>query len=488
MVTGRTTYRGIAVLAALAAVPILPGAVGVASADDVPHYRMAEGATKIAGSPKSTDAPSLKPGLHTDAIKRGEHKWYAVNLDARTNAYFSAVAAPTPGTKVEDYGDKLTLSVQDSNGTTCGSEARPSFNGGGMAYPIADYVTRRIGADRTECQKAGPYYLVITREGSETSGPDTWPLEINYLNEPRLEGSTPAKPGQGTWSTATPAPRTDATKRSARGGTGFNDAGSVASGVWKDRIRPGETRFYRVPVDWGQRLNLSAELPNATSSRTSAFLARVLGLAVYNPARGAVGNPSFVSYTGKPAAAKEFTAPVDFGNRFDSTGSVNAMRFAGWYYLAVSLHPDAAQYFPKGAELTLRVDVRGSAKAGPGYAGPAGAFSVTPEDRETAQKGQTAQEAAKSGTLMTVAYAGIGTGVVLLLGLGAWTLVARRSAAGAAGPSAGPGAAVGPATAGGPGGAVTAVGPAGRPSLPGQSTDSTQQASQNPRFGPPQGW
>ncbi|USA02272.1 hypothetical protein NCG97_18950 [Streptomyces lydicamycinicus] len=226
-------------------------------------------------------------------------------------------------------------------------------------------------------------------------------------------------------------------------------------------------------MDWGQRLNLSAELPNATSARSSAFLARVLGLAVYNPARGAVGDPSFVSYTGKPAAAKEFTAPVDYGNRFDSTGSVNAMRFAGWYYLAVSLHPDATQYFPKGAELTLRVDVRGTAKAGPGYAGPAGVFSVTPEDQETAQKGQTAQEAAKSGTLMTVAYAGIGTGVVLLLGLGAWTLVARRSAAGAAGPSAGP------AAAGGPG---------GRPTLPGQSTDSTQQAPQNTRFGPPQGW
>lgn len=473
VVTGRTTYRGIAVLAALAVVPILPGTVGVASAEGVPRYRMAEGATKIHGTAGSADAPPLKPGLHTDSIKRGEQKWYAVNLDARNSAYFSAVAAPAPGTKVADYGDKLTLSVQDSSGATCGSEARPSFNGGGMAYPIADYVTRRIGADRTECQKAGPYYLVISREGSATSGRDTWPLEINYLNEPPLEGSTPAKPGQRTWSTATPAPRTDPTKHRAKGGTGFNDAGSVDTGVWRDRIRPGETRFYRVPVNWGQRLNLSAELPNATSSRASAFLARVLGLGVYNPARGAVGDPSFVSYTGKPAAAKEFTAPVDYGNRFDTTGSVNAMRFAGWYYLAVSLHPDAVQYFPKGAELTLRVDVRGTAKAGPGYAEPTSVFSLTPEDRETAQKGQTAQEASKSGTLMTVAYTGIGTGVVLLMGLGAWTLVARRSAARAAGTPAGPGA---------------VVGPGGRPSLPGQSTDPTQHAPQNRQFGPPQGW
>lgn len=490
MVTGRTTNRGIAVLAALAVVVILPGAVGVASADTVPGYRTGDGATAVKGSTSTTDAPQLKPGLHTDSIKRGEQKYYAVTLDDRTSTYFSAVAAPRPGTKVADYGDKLTVTVQDSDGTTCDAGAHPSFHGGGMAYPVADYATRRIGADRTGCQKAGPYYLVITREGSAASGSDTWPLELDYLDEPPLKGTTPARPGLGSWSTVTPAPRTDTTKRSAKGGTGFNDAGSVDSGVWKDRITPGETRFYRVPVDWGQRLNLSAELPNAPSG-TSGFLARMLGLGVYNPARGAVDDLSFVAYTGKPAAAKEFTAPVAYGNRFQPTRAVSAMRFAGWYYLEVSLHPDAARYFPKGAELTLRVDVRGTATAGPGYAEPADTFSVTSGDRESARKGQTAQQAAKSGTLMTVAYAGIGTGVVLLVGLGAWTLVARRSTAGVPVAAVGRGGPGGSGGAGGPGEQPSLPGQPGQPSppgQPGQPTQSTQQARQNPQFGPPQGW
>ncbi|MGW7572746.1 hypothetical protein [Streptomyces sp. NPDC054765] len=472
MVTGCTTNRGIAVLAVLAVVTILPGAVGVASAGSVPGYRTGDGATATKGTPSAADAPQLKRGLHTDSIKRGEQKYYAVTLDDRTSAYFSAVAAPKPGTKVQDYGDKLTINVQDSNGAICDSGGSPSFSGGGMAYPIADYATRRIGTDRTACQKAGPYYLVITREGSASSGTGAWPLELDYLDEPPLKGNPPAQPARGTWSTDTPAPRTDTTKRSAKGGTGFNDAGSIAAGVWKDRITPGETRFYRVPVDWGQRLNLSAELPNAPSG-ASGFLARALGLGVYNPARGAVGDVSFVSYTGKPAAAKEFTAPVEYGNRLNPTHSVRAMRFAGWYYLEVSLHPDAAQYFPKGAELTLRVDVRGTAQAGPDYAGPTGTFSVTPEDRNTARKGQTAQEAAKSGTLMAVAYAGIGTGVVLLAGLGVWTLVARRSAA---------------AAAVAPTGAVAVGGPGSQPALPGQSAQPTQQGQQKRQFGPPQGW
>ncbi|MFI6765762.1 hypothetical protein [Streptomyces sp. NPDC050355] len=459
--------RAVAVLAALAAVTVLPGTVGVASADEVPGYRTADGATAVTGTASATDAPQLKPGLHSDAIKRGEQKYYAVTLDAKHSAYFSVAAAPKPGTKVEDYGDKLTLNVQDSSGATCDSEASPSFNGGGMTYPLADYATRRIGADRSGCQKAGPYYLVITRKGSATSGPETWPIELDYLEEPPLKGNTPAQPGEGTWSTAAPELPTDPTKRSAKGGTGFNDAGSVATGVWQDRIRPGETRFYRVPVDWGQRLNLSAELPNTSAGTASGFLARALRLAVYNPARGAVGDGTFASYTGKPAGAEEFTAPVDYGNRFNASREVSAMRFAGWYYLEVTLHPDAARYFPKGTPFTLRVDVRGTAKAGPGYAEPTSVFSVTPEDQEAAQKGQSAQEAEKSGTLMTVAYAGIGTGVVLLVGLGAWTLLARRSAAAAQG---------------------AAGGPEAQPVLPHQPTQSVQQAQHTRQSGPPQGW
>ncbi|WP_237323666.1 hypothetical protein [Streptomyces sp. MOE7] len=240
-------------------------------------------------------------------------------------------------------------------------------------------------------------------------------------------------------------------------------------------------------MDWGQRLNLSAELPNASSGATD-FLPSALGLAVYNPARGAVGAPNFVPYEGKPAVAPAFTAPVDYGNRLNPTDSVNAMRFAGWYYLAVSLSPNTARYFSKGTELTLRVDVRGTAKAGPGYAEPAGTFSVTPEDQEMARNGQTAEEAAKSGTLTTVGYAGIGAGSVLLAGLGAWTLAARRSAARAlAGPGVGPGG--GPGTGPAPlPQATTQAAPsssANRPTQPGRPGEQTPHQQQ---FRPPQGW
>ena len=474
MVTGRTTNSGpgrlrqtLAALAALAAVAVLPQTAGVAAAADLPGYRPAADATKTTGAARTSQAPQIKPGMYTDSIKRGEEKYYAVALDAKSSAYFSAVAAPKPGSKVADYGDGLSIAVKDGNNSVCGSQARQSFRGDGTAYPIADYATRTIGPDISSCQEAGLYYVVVSREGSATSDPTPWPIELGYLKEPAVKGAAPQQPREGSWSTVTPPPPTDAVKHAARGGTGFNDAGSVGDGVWTDRIKPGESRFYRVPADWGQRLNLSAELPNATAG-SQDFVSGALGLNVYNPARGMVEGGRFVSYAGDPAEVKQFTAPVAYGNRFDSSDAISVMRFAGWYYLEVTLHPDTAAYFPKGADLTLRVDVRGTATAGPAYAGPAGDFSVTPEDRDMAAKGQTEQEAEKSGTLQLVGYAGIGAGVVLLLALAVWTVVARRRVARAPVPAA-------------PG-----IG-RGSGHFPQQGPPAPQdQRSQ--QFGPPQGW
>ncbi|MEU9110721.1 hypothetical protein AB0D04_02685 [Streptomyces sp. NPDC048483] len=465
---GRGTRTGLAGLAALAMVTVMPGAVGVAAAEDVPTYKPASGATKINGTVVATDAPQLEKGLHTDSIDRGEEKYYAVDLDARSSAYFSVVSAPTPGTKVEEYRDKLSIRVQKSDGTTCGSDTSQYFHAGGTAYPIAAYTSRDIGKQETQCQDPGPYYVVVTREGSPTSGTDQWPIELGYLNEPALKGGTPAQPGET--STTPPKLRTDLAKRRA-GGTGFNDAASVNTGVWKDRIRPGETRFYQVPVDWGQRLNLSAELPNASSSKPGSYLSDALGLHVFNPARGVVVDDNFSSYNGEGAEATEFTAPVAYGNRLNASEKVRAMRFAGWYYLEVTLNSKAAQFFSKGTDFTLRVDVRGAKHAGPAYSEAAPDFTVTNEDREMARTGRTPEEMEESGTLRIVAYAGIGTGVVLLTGLGAWTLVARRRAAGAPGAPGTPG----------PAGALPQQ--AHQPPHPQQ----TQQGDQTLQSGPPQG-
>ncbi|WP_432092314.1 hypothetical protein [Streptomyces sp. bgisy100] len=425
--------RCLAALAALCAVAAVPGTAVADGAQGLAEYRTAEGAQAVEGTASSANAERIEPGIYTDSIGRGETRYYSVTLDATSTAFVSAVAVPKPGTRVEDYSDSLDVVLEDNDGNECGS-GEVSFTGNGMAYPMGNHATRRIGADVLQCQRRGPYFLKVERGGKATSDPGRWPIEIRYMSEPGLKGGASAGQEPGSWSTATPAPLTGtAARKEARGGTGFNDARSVAEGIWKDRIRPGETRFFRVPVDWGQRLNLSAELPNAAGGQqgvSAPFITEALGLTVYNPARGLVDDDNFAAYQGKQTAATLFTAPVEYGNRFRTETGVPPMCVAGWYYLAVSLHPKTEAFFPKGADLTLRVDVKGEPKAAPRYRGDAvkAGFGVSDEDREMAEQGQTAAESERSDSRQLVAVAGFGAGTVLLLGLGAWTLAARRRA------------------------------------------------------------
>ncbi|WDV32214.1 hypothetical protein OIM90_15665 [Streptomyces sp. AD16] len=68
--------------------------------------------------------------------------------------------------------------------------------------------------------------------------------------------------------------------------------------------------------------------------------------------------------------------------------------------------------------------------AGPRYAGDAGPFQVGDRERDAAEAGRSDAEVARGETMAVVAASGIGTGTVLLVGLGVWFWVARRGAAG----------------------------------------------------------
>ena len=402
-------------------------------------YEISEDAKKTAGASSSADAPQVEPGLFRDRIGPGEEKYYAVNLDAKSSAHVTATAIPTPGTKVT-FRDGLTLTLQNTNGDSCGTS---DVSGSGeTAYPITVKASRLIGDQNSEsCREKGPYLVHLERKAGRTS--DSWPVELSLKREPGLKGSIPAPvpgtEGETDDNNARPTPPSG-TAKSAKGGTGFNDARALDSGVWKDRLRPGETRYYRVPVDWGQRLYARTEIPNsqARGSAPSGYIGNGFRMNLYNPARGALYNEEFQSYDGDGAKFDRYTNPVRYENRFADDAS--ATRFAGWYYIAVTAGTDMAQPFPEGTPVTLRVAVKGKAKKGPAYDGDAGAagFGVSDEDREMAAEGLTAAEVQHNNTLRTVGYTGIGAGAALILVLAAWMLLARRRPATAVPSATGP--------------------------------------------------
>ncbi|MGW7254623.1 hypothetical protein [Streptomyces sp. NPDC054834] len=430
----RTAVRFAVTGALTGAAVALPG--GIAAADGTTTgtpggYAFAPQARTVKGTAGTTGAERLEPGeTYRSSLGKNAEVYYRLALRDRATAYVAVTAVPPPDAKVSAT-DGIRVSLQDADGTTCSNDTA-GFGGGLSPRPVTALGTREAG--RALCQGAGTFYLVVSRVDATGSGSgggssaQDWSLEIAPVTEPpRAEAAGTAAPE--AWNSTTPEPLTG-DPRTRAGGAGFAGARALDQGVWDTRIRPGQTIFYKVPVDWGQQLYATAEL--GSSAGDGGYVTGALDLALYNPARGDVTDLPR-GYSGRQTTvALAPLPPVEYVNRYAASGQVSAMRFAGAYYLAVHLSGQVADAFgDKAFGLTLRVRVQGTPHAGPGYTGksaPANLFEITDGDREAAATGG----APGGGTAMkALAAGGIGTGTVLLLGLGLWTLTARRRAAAA---------------------------------------------------------
>lgn len=428
----RTTAA--AALAALGLFAALPGAaVAAGTPQPVPAYRGAEGAQAVEGKPSTAGAPELKAGsVYKDSIAPGE-RYYRLNLDDRSTVYVSGVLQPPAGAKV-GYSDVLEVDVLTIENRSCmGSPGRAGF--GYDPVPVSA-VGARVRQEDAACQGGGTYYVKVTRETAKDGDQAAWPLELRVQREPELGGSNAPAAAPSVWPSASPTlPGSDAAPRT--GGTGFNDARALDSGVWSDELRPGQTLYYRVPLDWGQQLGLAAELSAGQLTKDSGYASPGLSVSLYSPYRSLIDGED-ASYDGKQAGLTlPRTPPVAYENRFASDRKVGSVRVAGWYYVAVTMAGKVGEFTKEAVPvpLTLRTQVIGAPGKAPAYAEDlaAGGFGVGAGDRTAAKEGTTAVEAdaaaANRSVMRVVAGAGFGTGTVLLLVLGGWILLSRRRTA-----------------------------------------------------------
>ncbi|WP_433572295.1 hypothetical protein [Streptomyces sp. CA-251247] len=416
-----TVLRGVLLGVVCGALLAPASAVAVSPSGPAAAYRTAPDAKPVHGAASSAEGPRLRPGTYTDTVSAGERKFYRVVLDDVSNAYVSAVLAPPPGSPV-GATDGVRIALESADGEKCSVSNDVTF-GSSTARPVADYATRRIGKGR-ECQAAGDYVYSVEWIGSGAgSGARDWPLELKYMTEPGV-GDGAQTPAPSSWATRPADPVTGAAK-GVDGGSGFNDAPAVGHGVWKDRLSPGESRFYKVPVEWGQQVFLDAEFAGTATGR-AASVPDGLRLTLFNTGRGFVKNEA-TGYRGGPSEVSLGTAPAAFANRTSPRDDTGAMRFSGWYYVRVSLD----QRVDTALSLTLRVGVEGDRVEGPAYTGDAVAagFGLSDEDRAAAQAGRASSGSGTGNSALykAVGYTGIGLGTALVLILAVWTLLARRS-------------------------------------------------------------
>ncbi|QEV22399.1 hypothetical protein CP975_17760 [Streptomyces alboniger] len=436
---------------------VLPGQAWATGASA--SYGFAEGAETVDGATSSAEGHRLNAGkVYKSSLPRVGRRFYRLELRAEESAYVAVTAVPASGSTVS-YADGVEVSVQDADGNNCspGESQEARFGASESARPITATAARRVGPDEKSCEGPGTYYVLVERTSAPESSRTSWDLELRVASEPALREKGATTP-PGPWDSATPVAPTGE-RKVREGGTSFNGARALGKGVWGDSIEPGGTLFYRVPVDWGQRLSVAAELGSLSSGgeaagggerggvgreagRGTGYVASALVMTLSNPVRAEVDDADTAYDGSQKSAVLDPVPPVAYENRFAPADAVAAMRFAGWYYLTVHLSADVAGKFGAAPlDLTLRVDVDGAARPGPVYAGspvPDEEFGVTERDTEAARRGETAAGSGTgggdAGAMAVLATGGIGTGVVLLGVLGGWTLVARRRAAGEGGP------------------------------------------------------
>jgi hypothetical protein len=441
----RSVARITAVGAVLCASSVaLPGPAAVA-APDVPSYafaddvRSAPAATGTSGAvrldPGATYRSSLKGQDQSQSQDQGREKrvkaYYRLELDGASNVYVSVTAIPRAGA-VLSVGDGISVSVQNADGLRCSNDSA-GVGASKSPQPITAWGARELVPGKGVCQEPGTYYVVVERTGTSTGTgvEDPWELELAAVSEaPVRKAVSTSVPEQ--WDSATPTPPV-AEPVAVRGGAGFARATAVEPGVWSDEIVPGQTLFYKVPVDWGRQVSAAVDLGSADTD--SGYVVDALDLTLYNPVRAEVKDAS-VGFGGtQKSASLPPVPPVRYVNRYAPTDPTNSLRFAGSYYLVVHLASQVAQRFGEGPYgLTLRVRVGGSTQAGPGYSAqsvPRGFFDVGAPDPEPLAGGSASRGGASGGdpVMRAVAVGGLGTGSALLTVLGVWTLTARRRAA-----------------------------------------------------------
>ncbi|WP_250302362.1 VWA domain-containing protein [Streptomyces sp. A 4/2] len=396
---------------------------------------------RVAGAAGRGKAPVLPPGQYLDTVGPGEKRYYAVELDAASTVDFSVTAVPQAGAAVGSLDALRTRLLYAADGS-CDTGTVHFFQNEG-ATPLTSALARIPNEEGTGiCDRAGRYWLEVERESAPGSDAGRWPLELTYdVEEPLAQGVTPAQSrpeyGKGDKNAVLPT----GTPQDVTGGTGFNDARVLGQGVWRDRILPSQTLWYKVPAGWGQQVRYGVEFANEPTVSGASPVLSYGATQVYTPARAPVGtgttefSPKAV-YNGRPAAVDMGTVPVAWTNRYESHSDVIPVHAKGGFYIAVTLGAKAAEIAANPQiGVVLRVAVLGDELAGPQHGAPA--LAKDAGGQGAAGRGQDSAARADSGAsagagwsgTKTVAAVGGGAVVVAVIAGAVFVRGRRRVAA-----------------------------------------------------------
>lgn len=354
----------------------------------------------VQGSADVQSAPVLAPGQYLDELRVDEVRYYAVDLaDGVTPTFAATVVRGLDEARDTYQFDTLTLGLQTANGQDCGENQELSApsraNVPQSGHAIPGQVGEEFGStfDRHEdCGLPGRYILRIER-GSNRVDRAVLPVELLFVAEPPVSVSEQESlPSPVSKAAAEPAnvPQFRSGGSSATGGGSFTDAGEVGTGSWNDSIRGGESLFYRVRLDWGQRLAYTAVVGRPDGSGSGVITP--VSTEIYNPAHVPV-KPAGSKYNSviagrSPAELANSTVPVIFRNREISDDALEPVSLAGDYFIRVTLGEDE-DLGDQALPVRLAVQVVGEVDGAPTYAALPEGDPEEPVEEPTVDPAQT---------------------------------------------------------------------------------------------------
>lgn len=394
---------------------------------------------RVTGTPTAANAPAITTGQHVDELEKGEVAHYRLERPRNAKVYVAATLVPPRGDYDRSSLENVSVKISTSEGL-CVQEFGAARGQGEGVVPVTTVASFTDNDGLYGCEDPGSFDVAVERTSSGTDIARV-PVELLVLFEPPAQ-DVAELPDPTVPVPAAPQPPVASGGDQVIGAGSFAAAPLLEPGTHLDALRPGETSFYRVPVGWGQRLNVTATV-NRTRYRGMAGFVPVR-LTLYNPAReelDANGTEAILDSVRvqMPPEGSEvttvhgWTAPITYRNReAERTGEVLTASLAGEQYLAITLEDTGNESVAKAGLLptTLAIEVLGEEQGAPAYGkldGTAPATGATvapsgePSSPSSAAPAQSAgdrrsSDPADGSRLEAVAYVGGGIAASLIAG------------------------------------------------------------------------
>ena len=320
--------------------------------------------TPVQLADNATDGFYLGEGLYQSTLpspketnKDGDDKWFSISVPEGKKAQVTANLVPVGF----EGGDHIYYDVDvEYKNDSCSDHGSGYYSGSNWpGPPEAETVT----IDPEEDCDPTKYRVKLNHSGTEIDR--DLPVEIMIGFEPQVDGSEAGPENdretpEGKDKDKVKVPST--TPKPTPGGSSYNDATEITPGTVSDTLVPGETKFYRMNVDWGQRPIAEVEFDkkNTDDSRNG-------DIYVASPRRIVTSEQTIRTLDKDvPTTARAVDTPyVFYRNREENVAHQEASDAGQWYVMVTLEGYDDNGKQAKDIEFRLSTAVEGNKVDGP---------------------------------------------------------------------------------------------------------------------------